>query len=59
MEKEIQAKCPNCRGLTLNIYYDDGENAPLAAMCDACAFKGYYMEGELEALPSVWFGVLT
>jgi len=53
MEKEAQARCPNCGGLNLNIYYDDGENVPLAAICDACAFNGYYVKGELEALPPV------
>lgn len=50
MEKTTGNACPRCGLGTLNIYYDDGADAELGALCDSCGLKGFYASGKLVPL---------
>jgi len=50
MEKTTENPCPRCGLSTLNIYYDDGSDAQLGALCDSCGLKGFFANGELVQL---------
>ncbi|HKM75055.1 MAG TPA: hypothetical protein VJZ32_01395 [Candidatus Bathyarchaeia archaeon] len=51
MEKITGNSCPKCGSRTLNIYYEDGCDIQLGAMCEACGLKGYFMSNSLVPVP--------
>jgi uncharacterized protein (DUF983 family) len=50
MDKTIGNSCPRCGLGTLNIYYDDGADLQLGAVCDSCGFRGLFTNGKLVQL---------
>jgi transcription elongation factor Elf1 len=50
MEKTTGNTCPRCGLETLNMYYDDGADLELGALCDSCGLKGFFAEGKLVPL---------
>jgi hypothetical protein len=50
MEKTTGNICPRCGLETLNMYYDDGADLELGALCDSCGLKGFFAEGKLVPL---------
>ena len=50
MEKEIGLICPRCGQETLNVYYEDGGDMELGAICSDCGLKGFFMNGKLVQL---------
>jgi transcription elongation factor Elf1 len=50
MEKTTGNACPRCGSQTLNIYYDDGADLELGALCDSCGLKGFFSGGKLVPL---------
>jgi len=51
MEKIAGNSCPKCGSRSLNIYYEDGCDIQLGAMCEACGLKGYFMSNSLVPVP--------
>jgi len=47
MEKSTGNSCPKCGTRSLNIYYEDGCDIQLGAMCEACGLKGFFMSNSL------------
>ena len=47
MEKSTGNSCPKCGFRSLNIYYEDGCDTQLGAMCEACGLKGFFMSNAL------------
>jgi len=47
MEKSTGNSCPKCGTRTLNIYYEDGCDVQLGAMCETCGLKGFFMSNSL------------
>ncbi|MGO9643133.1 MAG: hypothetical protein ACLPY5_00140 [Candidatus Bathyarchaeia archaeon] len=47
MEKSTGNSCPKCGSRKLNIYYEDGCDTQLGAMCEACGLKGFFMSNSL------------
>jgi ribosomal protein L37E len=50
MEKTTGNACPRCGLETFNIYYDDGADLQLGALCDSCGLKGFFANGKLVPL---------
>jgi Zn ribbon nucleic-acid-binding protein len=50
MEKTTGNVCPRCGSQSLNIYYEDGVDLQLGALCDSCSLKGFFMNGKLVPL---------
>jgi len=50
MEKTTGNSCPRCGLGTLNIYYDDGSDLQLGAVCDSCGLRGFFANGKLVHL---------
>jgi ribosomal protein L37E len=50
MEKTTGNACPRCGLETFNIYYDDGADLQLGALCDSCGLKGFFASGKLVPL---------
>jgi len=50
MEKTTGNSCPRCGLGTLNIYYDDGSDSQLGAVCDSCRLRGFFTNGKLVQL---------
>jgi len=51
MEKSTGNSCPKCGARSLNIYYEDGCDIQLGAMCEACGLKGFFMSNALVPVP--------
>jgi len=51
MEKSTGNSCPKCGTRSLNIYYEDGCDIQLGAMCEACGLKGFFMSNALVPVP--------
>lgn len=51
MEKSTGNSCPKCGSRSLNIYYEDGCDIQLGAMCEACGLKGFFMSNSLVPVP--------
>jgi len=50
MEKTTGNSCPRCGLATLNIYYDDGADLQLGAVCDSCGLRGVFTNDKLVPL---------
>lgn len=50
MEKTTGNSCPRCGLETLNIYYDDGADLQLGAVCDSCGLRGVFTNDKLVPL---------
>jgi len=50
MEKTSGHDCPRCGLGTFNIYYDDGSDMEVGALCDSCGLKGFFMNDKLVPL---------
>ena len=42
--------CPRCGEPTLSIYYEEGTDQELGALCENCKLKGTYINDKLIAL---------
>ncbi len=50
MDKQTGNSCPRCGTDLLNIFYEDGADLQLAATCDSCGLRGYFVNGKLIQL---------
>lgn len=50
MDKTSGHSCPRCGANNLNIFYEDGVDLQLAATCDQCSLRGYFVNGKLIQL---------
>jgi hypothetical protein len=50
MEKETGLLCPRCGLEALNVYYEEGVDMELGAICSGCGLKGFFMNGKLVQL---------
>jgi DNA-directed RNA polymerase subunit RPC12/RpoP len=50
MEKETGLLCPRCGLETLNVYYEEGGDMELGAICSDCGLKAFFMNGTLVQL---------
>ena len=50
MEKETGFVCPRCGLETLEVYYEEGGDMQLGAICSECGLKGFFMSGRLVQL---------
>jgi len=50
MEKETGLLCPRCGLETLNVYYEEGGDTELGAICNDCGLKGFFMNDKLVQL---------
>jgi hypothetical protein len=50
MDKMSGNSCPRCGANDLNIFYEDGVDLQLAATCDQCSLRGYFVNGKLVQL---------
>jgi transcription elongation factor Elf1 len=47
---QSKEQCPRCNRLSLSIYYSEGTDMKLGAVCNLCGLKGYYADGKFVAL---------
>jgi transcription elongation factor Elf1 len=50
LEKESGNTCPRCGANALNIFYGDGADLDLCAICDECGLRGLFVNGKLVEL---------
>lgn len=50
LEKSSGNTCPRCGTNTLNIFYEDGADLELGAVCDECGLRGFFVNGKLVEL---------
>jgi len=41
MDKTSGHSCPRCGAKNMSIFYEDGVDLQLAAICDQCSLRGY------------------
>jgi len=50
LDKTSGHSCPRCGANNMNIFYEDGVDLQLAATCDECGIRGYFVNGKLVQL---------
>ena len=50
MDKTTGNSCPRCGLGTLNVYYEDGADLQIGAICDSCGLRGFFTNGKLVPL---------
>ncbi len=47
MEKASGNLCPRCNRATLNVYYEEDSDLKIAAVCENCNIRGYFVGAKL------------
>jgi len=50
LDKTSGHSCPRCGADNMSIFYEDGVDLQLAAICDQCSLRGYFVNGKLVQL---------
>jgi len=50
VDKTSGHSCPRCGANNMSIFYEEGVDLQLAAVCGQCSLRGYFVNGKLIQL---------